>query len=86
MKNILFNISAFIVTSGLLIIVASNINHSYTPRNNGNSNGFVVMELFTSQGCSSCPAADDVLGTYAQINDARIIPLAFHVDYWNQLG
>lgn len=49
-------------------------------------NGFVVMELFTSQGCSSCPPADDLLGKYAMQNDERIIPLAFHVDYWNRLG
>ena len=48
----------------------------------------VVVELFTSQGCSSCPPADALLGRIA--NDAslrgRVIPLAFHVDYWNHLG
>jgi hypothetical protein len=48
----------------------------------------VVVELFTSQGCSSCPPADELLGRIA--NDAslrgRVIPLAFHVDYWNHLG
>jgi hypothetical protein len=48
--------------------------------------GSVVMELFTSQGCSSCPEADEILGNYAQLNDERIIPLSFHVDYWNRLG
>ena len=48
--------------------------------------GFVLMELFTSQGCSSCPPADVILGQYAKKNDAHIIPLAFHVDYWNRLG
>ncbi len=49
-------------------------------------NGFVVLELFTSQGCSSCPPADAVLGEYATKNNSNIIPLAFHVDYWNRLG
>ncbi|HJW93426.1 MAG TPA: DUF1223 domain-containing protein [Thermoanaerobaculia bacterium] len=48
----------------------------------------VVVELFTSQGCSSCPPADELLGRIAR--DAslrgRVIPLAFHVDYWNHLG
>jgi hypothetical protein len=51
--------------------------------------GFAVVELFTSEGCSSCPPADRVLS--GLVADARksgkpIYPLAFHVDYWNQLG
>ncbi|HQR37875.1 MAG TPA: DUF1223 domain-containing protein [Blastocatellia bacterium] len=52
------------------------------------SRGTVVVELFTSQGCSSCPAADKLLSklgadpSYA----GRIVPLAFHVDYWNYIG
>lgn len=44
------------------------------------------MELFTSQGCSSCPSADEVLGNYSQQNDPSIICLSFNVDYWNRLG
>ncbi len=48
--------------------------------------GFVVMEFFTSQGCSSCPKAEELLGSYVEKNDSRIIPIAFHVDYWNPLG
>ncbi|MBC5838858.1 DUF1223 domain-containing protein [Flavobacterium muglaense] len=48
--------------------------------------GFAVLELFTSQGCSSCPPADSVLAKYATQNNPNIIPLAFHVDYWNRLG
>ena len=51
-----------------------------------NPQAVVVMELFTSQGCSSCPPADRLLGKYAAGNDERIIPLSFHVDYWNRLG
>ncbi|HSN26549.1 MAG TPA: DUF1223 domain-containing protein [Kofleriaceae bacterium] len=49
----------------------------------------VVVELFTSQGCSSCPPADELLARLAhagQVNGRRIAPLAFHVDYWNDLG
>jgi hypothetical protein len=44
----------------------------------------VVVELFTSQGCSSCPPADAFLGELA----ARpgVLALAFHVDYWNYIG
>ncbi len=43
-----------------------------------------VIELFTSQGCSSCPPAEAVLGDLAGRRD--VIALAFHVDYWNNLG
>jgi hypothetical protein len=46
--------------------------------------GPVVVELFTSQGCSSCPPADAYLGELATRSD--VIPLAFHVDYWNYIG
>ena len=44
----------------------------------------VLVELFTSQGCSSCPPADEVLS--AMTDDARVIPLSLHVDYWDYLG
>lgn len=50
------------------------------------SSGIVVLELFTSQGCSSCPPADEVLAKYSKENNPNIIPLAFHVDYWNYIG
>ncbi|MEL7163224.1 MAG: DUF1223 domain-containing protein [Bacteroidota bacterium] len=44
----------------------------------------VVLELFTSQGCSSCPPADALLASYADRED--VIALSFHVDYWDYLG
>ena len=44
----------------------------------------VVVELFTSQGCSSCPPADRVLGRLADRDD--VIALGFHVTYWDRLG
>lgn len=43
-----------------------------------------VLELFTSQGCSSCPPADVVLKAYA--NDPTVIALSLPVDYWDYLG
>lgn len=45
----------------------------------------VVVELFTSEGCSSCPPADAYLTDLAQ-NRGDVLPLAFHVTYWNRLG
>lgn len=47
-----------------------------------------VMELYTSEGCSSCPPADRWFSTLRDqgVADASVVLLAFHVDYWNQLG
>jgi hypothetical protein len=49
----------------------------------------LVLELFTSQGCSSCPPADKLLAKLARdgaLAGRPIAPLAFHVDYWDDLG
>jgi len=50
----------------------------------------VIVELFTSEGCSCCPPAEEVqaeLATPGAIaNDVQIAPPAIHVDYWNNLG
>ncbi|MFD2572781.1 DUF1223 domain-containing protein [Spirosoma soli] len=49
----------------------------------------VVLELFTSQGCSSCPPADKVLQELTQQavrSGQAVYGLSFHVDYWNRLG
>lgn len=49
--------------------------------------GFAVLELFTSEGCSSCPRADELLGNVQkQIGDKPIYILAYHIDYWDHQG
>lgn len=59
------------------------------PSASADEGGFAVLELFTSQGCSSCPPADRILEELAARGDREqqeIFALSFHVDYWNQLG
>lgn len=53
---------------------------------NAKTKGFAVVELFTSEGCSSCPSADAAVAELLskQIKDVYI--LSYHVDYWNRLG
>jgi hypothetical protein len=53
----------------------------------GTNKPLTVVELFTSQGCSSCPPADAYLGDLAALDESRgILALSFHVDYWDNLG
>jgi hypothetical protein len=52
---------------------------------NGADGAPVVMELFTSEGCSSCPPADALISELGS-STKSVIPLAYHVDYWNHLG
>lgn len=50
---------------------------------------FAVVELFTSQGCNSCPDAEAVLrdlSAHARSSGLRIFPIEWHVDYWDRLG
>ena len=47
---------------------------------------FVVLELFTSQGCSSCPSADELLTKTKNQYPQNVFTLSYHVDYWNYIG
>ena len=49
---------------------------------------FILIELFTSQGCSSCPPAEKWLNQFIKDKELweKYIPVAFHVDYWDYLG
>jgi hypothetical protein len=67
--------SHFLLTAALACAAASQA-HAGEPR--------AVVELFTSQGCSSCPPADRLLGELS--HDSSIITLSLPVDYWDYLG
>ena len=67
----------FALAAGLLTLTAGNSTYAAaTPP--------VVVELFTSQGCSSCPPADTLVVELAR--DPSIVALTFHVNYWDYLG
>lgn len=79
MKNCFFSISALLFS---LLITTSFQRHHETEV----SHGFAVVELFTSEGCSSCPAADEAVIDIAKQYKQNVFILGFHVDYWNYLG
>ncbi len=50
------------------------------------SQGFALVELFTSEGCSSCPSADALVAKLSNELKENVYVLSYHVDYWNRLG
>ena len=68
------------VTRGLLVLFAAGA----TNVGFADAKELKVIELFTSQGCSSCPAADELLAEFITQRD-DVLALEFHVDYWNSL-
>ena len=88
MKWILITIAAAgIISLGFITKSkkASAVNENKSISVTGSYAPVAVLELFTSEGCSSCPSADRLLPLLAKL-DSNIIPLSFHVDYWNRLG
>ncbi len=68
----------------LLLLFISLISLSITAQENRSP---IVFELFTSQGCSSCPSADKLLDEIKQNHQGNhVYVLSYHVDYWNRLG
>lgn len=71
---------------GLLIaaLLAGGLSIAFAGESRSGEPSAVLLELFTSQGCSSCPPADRLLSRLAESDG--VIALAFHVDYWNYIG
>jgi hypothetical protein len=75
----------------ILVLVAQAFNRSGrrdpSDRPGDFAKGFAVVELFTSEGCSSCPPADQLVARIQQEDkDQPVYILAFHVDYWDRSG
>ena len=72
----------------LVILAAASACYSSNKKGDENpsTNGFAVVELFTSEGCSSCPPADEALAKIVNEYKHNVYVLGFHVDYWNNYG
>ncbi|MDD1783666.1 DUF1223 domain-containing protein [Enterovibrio sp. ZSDZ35] len=76
MKNVLL----------VMVTLLPFLSYAQTLKNSGSP--ATVVELFTSEGCSSCPPAEHALNQLKHADELwkTVIPLAFHVDYWNYIG
>lgn len=80
-------ILALLLTAGLVWTNAPTPTTTTIKEVKGDYAPVAVLELFTSQGCSSCPPADALLNkTIKESQNPKIIGLSFHVSYWNYLG
>ncbi len=77
-----------IIILSLIFLMGCNVNANEDYVSSGDTKN-AIIELYTSEGCSSCPPAEAWLsqtGRLEQYPEAELIPLAFYVDYWDYLG
>ena len=89
LQSPLFCVPAVGVAALLILSTFGRSTGVAAPRDPGNPPHLVIVELFTSEGCSSCPPADALLKELSEqqkMNGVQIVALEEHVDYWNHLG
>ena len=80
----LFKILAQVLTPIALFIIPMTLTAAECSAKSG-AHTLSLLELYTSEGCSSCPPADKWLSNL-KLDSNKVIPLAFHVDYWDYIG
>lgn len=79
-----------IIITGILLSAVILLLYAFANKKTGKdkpvSSGFAVVELFTSEGCSSCPPADEAVADIQKEYPDNVYVLGFHVDYWDYLG
>jgi len=82
MKRLMILLSPFLYLGGGKN-QGEGLNRGKTP---SETRGFAVVELFTAEGCSSCPRADEAVAKIVKQYDSNVYLLSFHVDYWDRQG
>ena len=83
-KRIAFAAILFLLFSIAFACADSSSQNNISSNHAGN--GFAVVELFTSEGCSSCPPADNAVAKLLKEYSRNVYVLGYHVDYWDNLG
>jgi hypothetical protein len=85
MKTVFIPAIALFISSAFAFTCADSSNKKNNTIDNANE-GFAVVELFTSEGCSSCPPADAAVANLLKEYKNDVYVLGYHVDYWDNLG